>query len=191
MNFIKMIGTIRSVINTNDNSKQERQREMITRLKFIGTFQPGEKIDVTNLRVESDNFFTPFKRMLFGEGRDKTLSFLNITIERTFEIIQSYVHTERLSEKIYCSNIVNDLVKAVCGLKHIQETYRDDKMFTCNVDSLIESVDAKLMEIREKYPEIINSSNASIATTSTPSSPIPISLSNSSITSSVENLPQQ
>jgi hypothetical protein len=150
-----MIGTIRSIATVNDTTKMDRQREIITKLKFVGTFQPGEKIDVNNLRIEDKTLFTPLKRLFFGEGRDKTFNFLSLTIERSIEIIQNYVLSDRISERIYCSNLINDLFKAVVGLKNIQETYRDDKMFVCNIDILIENVDAKLTEIKERYPEIM------------------------------------
>lgn len=150
-----MIGTIRSIATVNDTTKMDRQREIITKLKFIGTFQPGEKIDVNNLRIEDKTLFTPLKRLFFGEGRDKTFNFLSLTIERSIEIIQNYVLSDRISERIYCSNLINDLFKAVVGLKNIQETYREDKMFVCNIDILVENVDAKLTEIKERYPEIM------------------------------------
>jgi hypothetical protein len=39
-------------------------------------------------------------------------------------------------------------------LKNIQRTYTDDKLFFCNVQTLIESIQAKLIEIKEQYPEI-------------------------------------
>jgi hypothetical protein len=150
-----MIGTIRSITTVNDTTKMDRQREIITKLKFIGTFQAGEKIDVNNLRIEDKTLFTPLKRLFFGEGRDKTFNFLSLTIERSIEIIQNYVLSDRISERIYCSNLINDLFKAVVGLKNIQETYREDKMFVCNIDILIENVDAKLTEIKERFPDIM------------------------------------
>jgi hypothetical protein len=155
MNIINMIGTIRSIATVNDTTKMDRQREIITKLKFIGTFQAGEKIDVNNLRIEDKTLFTPLKRLFFGEGRDKTFNFLSLTIERSIEIIQNYVLSDRISERIYCSNLINDLFKAVIGLKNIQETYREDKMFVCNIDILIENVDAKLTEIKERFPDIM------------------------------------
>jgi hypothetical protein len=77
-----------------------------------------------------------------------------MTIERSIEIIQNYVLSDRISERIYCSNLINDLFKAVVGLKNIQETYRDDKMFVCNIDILIENVDAKSKDyddVKDKF----------------------------------------
>lgn len=140
--------------NNSKHSLEEKNRENITKLKFIGTFQPGEKIDVRNLRIENSSIVTPIKRMFFGESRDTTYSFLNNTIDRTFEIISANCNSERLSEKLLCKNIINDLIKSVVGLKNIQKTYDDDKLFHCNIETIIESIQSKLSELKQKYPDI-------------------------------------
>ena len=153
MSFIPVLASIKSLMGSTD-TRLERQREIITRLKFVGTLKPGEKIDVNNLRIENNNLFTPLRRMLFGEGRDKTLQLLTHTIERTFEILQSYLHSDKLSEQLLCSKLINDLIKSIIGLKNIQETYKEDKLFVCNVESLIENIEGKLEEIKKTYPSI-------------------------------------
>ena len=140
--------------NNSKHSLEEKNRENITKLKFIGTFQPGEKVDVRNLRIENTSIITPIKRMFFGESRDTTYSFLNNTIDRTFEIISANCNSERLSEKLLCKNIINDLIKSVAGLKNIQKTYEDDKLFHCNIETIIESIQSKLSELKLKHPDI-------------------------------------
>lgn len=132
----------------------ERNRDTITKLKFISTFQPGQKIDVKNLRVETNTIFTPIKRMLFGESRDTTINFLNSTIERSFEIIQAYCYSDKKSEQIFCSNIILDLDKSIEGLQNLQKTYKDDNLFVCNIDTIIENIKGKLIEIRERFPNL-------------------------------------
>jgi len=148
------------IINTDKQSINiEKNRETITKLKFIGTFQNGEKIDVKNLKIEQNNFFTPIKRMLLGDGRNNTILFLTGTIERSFEIVQSFCNSDRKSEQIFCSNIIMDLIKATHGLKNIQKTYKEDKMFACNIDILIECIQAKITELKEKHPHLFNFEN--------------------------------
>jgi hypothetical protein len=141
---------------TNDrrDNMNEYNRDIITRLKFIGTFAPGEKIDIKNLRVESNNIFTPIKRLLQGESRDHTYSFINSTIERSFDIVKSYSTSERVSERLMCKNILEDMIKAIKGLQNIQKTYKDDKLFYCNIETIIENVHSKLSEVKHKDPEI-------------------------------------
>ena len=60
---------------------------------------------------------TPIKRFIYGDSRDNTIKFLNNIIDRSFEIIQCYSNSDRKSEKILCSNIINDLNK--CIILHI------------------------------------------------------------------------
>ena len=165
MHFNKMsniVHALKYVINTSgDYNRSERQREVITHLKFIGTILPGEKLDTKNLKIESNNFFTPFKRMIFGDSRDSSYNFMCGTIERSFEIIYSYCQSERKSEQLFCINIINDLIKAVLGLKNMQKTYKDDKMFVCNIETLVENIEAKLTELKEKYPVLFTDDSLS------------------------------
>ena len=52
-----------------------------------------------------------------------------------------------------------DLIKATHGLKNIQKTYKEDKMFACNIDILIECIQAKITELKEKHPLLFNFEN--------------------------------
>lgn len=150
-----MLYALRSVFsNDRRDNLNERNRDVVTRLKFIGTFLPGEKIDVKNLRVESNNILTPIKRLFQGESRDNTFSFLNTTIERAFEIVNAYCKSEKISERLLCKNILEDMVKAIKGLQNIQKTYKDDKHFYCNIETIIENIDSKLSEVKDKCPEL-------------------------------------
>jgi hypothetical protein len=97
--------------------------------------------------------------MLLGDGRNNTILFLTGTIERSFEIVQSFCNSDRKSEQIFCSNIIMDLIKATHGLKNIQKTYKEDKMFACNIDILIECIQAKITELKEKHPHLFNFEN--------------------------------
>ncbi len=132
----------------------EKNRETITRLKFISTFQPGEKINTGLMHIESNSILTSIKRTLNGESRNTTLQFISNTIERSFEIIQTLSHSEQYSEKLICTNIITDMIKAVYGLKNIQKTYKDDKIFVCTIDTIIDSIEAKCMEIKLKKPDL-------------------------------------
>jgi|688.fasta_scaffold371972_2 hypothetical protein len=143
--------------NRNYQMQLQQNRDTITNLKWVGTFQAGDKIDSKNLCIESNTLWTPIKRLVMGESRTTTFSFLSSTIDRSFDIISTYVHSDKTSDRIYCSNIVKDLVKAVDGLKAMQKTYKDDTQFRCSIDTVIEGVQGRLIELQEKFPMIIPS----------------------------------
>ncbi len=126
----------------------DTHKDVIVKLKFIGTFQEGEKIDIKNLQIESNNFFTPIKRLLQGDGRDATYAFLSSVIERSFEIIYAYCKSEKIGERLMCKNIIEDMNKAIKGLNNIQKTYKDDKHFYCNIETLIDSINYKIADVK-------------------------------------------
>lgn len=50
--------------------------------------------------------------------------------------------------------MINDLINSIIGLKNIQKTYEKDKKFYCEIDTLIESIRAKLAELEIKHNDI-------------------------------------
>jgi hypothetical protein len=134
----------------------EKNHETITHLKFIGTFQPNEKINIRNMTIENQTVITPLLRLFYGESREKTHTFLRNTIDRSFEIVNSIMYSEKLTDKSTVKNIIKDLMKAITGIKNIQKTYRDDKLFVCNMENMIEQISAKVYEIHQIKPDLID-----------------------------------
>ena len=147
----------------------ESTSETLTRLKFIGTLEAGEKLDVRNLKVESNTLITPLKRLFFGEGREATFAFIYSTIERSFAILYSLAAADKVSDSLLASNILIDMHKAQAGLVNLQSTYKDDKMFICNVETLMQTIQAKMVEVQQKYPEIYDVYARAIAASPSPS----------------------
>ena len=148
--FLKLV----TPVSNSTYSGFESTAEILTRLKFIGTIEPGEKLDVRNLKIESNTIITPLKRMFFGEGREATYAFTYTTIERSFAILYSLAATDKVSDSLLCANILNDMHKAINGLVNMQTTYKEDKMFVCNIETLIQTIQAKMLEVQQKYPDI-------------------------------------
>jgi hypothetical protein len=46
------------------------------------------------------------------------------------------------------------MIKSVYGLKNIQKTYSNDKLFGCTIDTIIDNIKAKCMEIKLKKPDL-------------------------------------
>jgi len=140
--------------NSSTNSSDSR-RQVLTRLKFIGSISPHEKIDSKSLKVESTSFWTPLKRWLFtGDSRDTTLNFLSSTIDRSFEIVAATIHNKNVSEQIFAANILQDLMTSVRGLRSVQKTYADDKLIVCEIEVLVQNIQGKLFEIQRSHPQL-------------------------------------
>jgi hypothetical protein len=98
--------------------------ETMSRLKFIGKIQPGEKINTKFMYIQPNTIFTRLSRSLFfQDNRTKTLVFLQDTINKAFEILKCYDNSKKNSEKMMCINVISDLKVVRTGLKNLKETY--------------------------------------------------------------------
>lgn len=140
----------------------DSKRQIITKLKFISLLEPHEKIDINSLKIESSGIWTPLKRLIAGSSRDTTVNFFGSTIDRTFEIIQASLSSERMADRIFVANTLTDLINAIRGLRAAQTTYADDKLVVCNIESQIESVQGFIMEIQEKHSDILTLKEACV-----------------------------
>lgn len=150
VSFLKVFTPGSGPTNNNDS-----RRQVLTRLKFIGRLQPHDKIDSRTLRVESNSIITPFKRLFVtGDSRETTLNFFSSTIDRSFEIIAGHINSKNVSERIFCANVIQDLIASVKGLRATQGTYEDDNYTVCEIDVLIQTVQAKIWEIQQSHPDL-------------------------------------
>lgn len=132
----------------------DTKRATITRLKFMGTISSHEKINPSTLQVENTGLFTALFRTLSGSSRSTTMNFFTNTIERTFEIVEANLHSTKTADRVFCANTVTDLINAVNGLKAAQVTYAKDKLIVCELEALIENVQAFIMDLQKRSPEI-------------------------------------
>ena len=126
----------------------EPDKEVISRLKFICKLQKGEKINVKYMFVQPEGIATRLSRTLIHQdNRNNTLNFLRSTITRTFEIISSYSSSNKESHRHICLHVIKDLQESKTGLINLKDTYISDIKFTCDIDTLLQEIDAKLTEI--------------------------------------------
>jgi len=133
----------------------ESDKEVISRLKFIAKVQKGEKINVKYMFVQPEGIATRISRTLIHQdNRSNTLNFLRGTIARTFEIISTYTTSTKESYRNISIHVINDLRQAKNGLNNLKDTYLDDIKFTCDIDTLLQEIDAKLAEIAPDVGEL-------------------------------------
>ena len=121
-------------------------KETISRLKFIGKIQIGDKINLKSMYMQTDSIITQLLRTVFQDNRNKTLVFLQDTINKAFEILKCYDKSKKNSDKIMCMNVISDLKGVRQGLKNLKETYVIDIKFCCDIDVLLQLIEVKLSE---------------------------------------------
>jgi hypothetical protein len=122
----------------------ESNKETISRLKFIGKIQIGDKVNLKSMYIQPDGLITQLFRSINQDNRSKTLIFLQDTITKTFEILKFYEKSAKASDQIMCTNLIVDLKNSKNGLNNLKETYTMDVKFVCDLDTLLQTIDAKL-----------------------------------------------
>lgn len=126
----------------------ESDKEVISRLKFIGKVQKGEKINVKYMYVQPDSMITSISRTLVNQdNRRNTLNFVRSTVSKTFDIIGNYSTSSKMSKRHISKHIIQDLKQAKNGLRNLKDTYISDIKFCCDMDTILQEIDAKLEEI--------------------------------------------
>ena len=131
--------------------------DIIPKLKFISKLNKGDKINVKNMYIQPNNILNRLIRTFYMvDDRSNTLLFVNNTVKKGFDLFLSHIDSKNPFDVILCKNIMTDLRNAKTGLFNLKETYSEDVMFICKIDSLIEEIDAKLTEIETKYNILID-----------------------------------
>lgn len=130
------------------NMTLNSNEEIISRLKFISRINGGEKINVRYMFVQQDDILTKISRTAYyKDNRRNAIAFVRGTIDRSFEIINLYRNSEKEAEKVLANHIINDLKQAKRGLVNLKETYLTDVKFCCDMDTILQEIDAKLSEL--------------------------------------------
>lgn len=154
MNTLTLTCVANALSNTDVKRMTSSTQETLSCLKFIGRLQRGDRIDTRNVSVQPDGIWTMLQRTFVRkDSRANALAFIYETINRALEIFVMYERSDSPSEKALCPHIVRDLQKAKYGLKNFQQTYAGDQKFSCDIETILQSVDTRLSDILTRVPE--------------------------------------
>jgi len=126
----------------------ENREEIISRLKFISHIQKDEKIDVRHVSKQPNNFITKiYRTIIYPDNRTNTLKFIKEVIDRSFEILESYMSNENI---LAVKTMLLDLIKGNQGICNLKFTYSDDIKFCCDIEVIIQNMLARIISIRNR-----------------------------------------
>ena len=133
----------------------ENQQNTITRLKFLGKVNKGEKINVKEMTLQSEGYVTALSRSVWCvDNRNNTISFIQNTVQAAFNLVQLLSKNSGISDHELAKTIIRDISLAKIGINNLKTTYSEDTFFCCSVDTYVETMNAKLMDIRGKLPNL-------------------------------------
>tara|TARA_B110000438_G_C15789650_1_gene640045 strand:- start:458 stop:973 length:516 start_codon:yes stop_codon:yes gene_type:complete len=131
--------------------------QLISRLKFLSKINKNEKIDTKNLVVQAaDTYYTSLTRTYKQDSRNNTLSFIQSIIRNSFLLIDKYAKSDVISEQTIVKHLTDDIQNCKLGITNVKSTYESDTMFCCNLDTLLQNIDAKVSELKIKFPNLFN-----------------------------------
>ncbi len=135
----------------------ESTDEVISKIKMIGKINPDDKIAVKGMYIQKKGLLTTVSRTLINhDNRENTMTFLSTTIKKGFEILTGYYNMymgeKRGSDRIMFINLLSDMRNARIGLFNLKATYEGDVMFCCKLETLIQEMDAKLVQYEDDCP---------------------------------------
>lgn len=129
--------------------------DVSAKLKLLTMISKGDKINVKNFGVQTDNIFTRINRSFINiDSRNNCLQFVKTTINKAFQILSFYLSSDSISDKILCSNILQDIVNSKQGIENLCSTYKEDLMIVCNFATVIQNIDSKLAGIKSSHPHL-------------------------------------
>ena len=125
----------------------ERQHDIITKLKFLSKIQAGEKINVEGLRLEKDGVMLVLKRRYWSvDNRQKTEEFVREVIGGGIEELCRLGRGGSAGERSICETLGVEVRGALNGIRSLKRTYSDDTYFCCGIDTYIELIEARLLD---------------------------------------------
>jgi len=128
---------------------QRSVQDIISKLKFISTIKPGEKIDVASLSVQTDSLMGRIYRTILarGESRAASLEFIRQTLGEAFDLASAYAGREDPFNRKIGQMILAALLAAKSGIIGLSETYKDDRMFVSRVEILVGTLEARITDV--------------------------------------------
>ena len=127
-------------------------KEVISRLKFIGRIKKNEKINTQHMYVQPCGILTTIRRtILQQDNRNNTMNFIQKTVEDSFILLAKYRNEENF---ILSGHVIDDLLTAKMGLEALKETYMQDLKFCCDIDTLLQLISSRLNSSEENHTEL-------------------------------------
>lgn len=126
----------------------DNDAEILSRLKFIGELQKGDKINTQYMFTQPSGIITSLSRSIFyKDNRGNTLNFCNDTISKSLRILENMENTVSHNKNFDVNIVVSDLQKAIKGMTNLKETYIEDTKLKCDLNIIITSIVKRI----EKY----------------------------------------
>lgn len=140
------------ITDNNDHGTQN----IISKLKFISKLKENEKVDLQSLQVVTADYWPSRLYRTFvarGESREHTLEFIKETIGEAFDLSNQYLSINQEFYQQVGISIMTALQECKLGLKNLCKTYKGDRMFISQIETLLTTLGVKTDDLEKKVSE--------------------------------------
>jgi hypothetical protein len=128
------------------NDKDHLHHTITAGLKFICRIGKNEKINTSTLTIQDNSsWLTGIVRMLTVQNRIKTMYYIKNVIQQSFEVVEMYIKSKDDQQLMMAKYILQDIHNCQNGLRNLQDTYNEDRMFACTIESFIQDININLL----------------------------------------------
>jgi acyl-CoA hydrolase len=130
-----------------DGSERSVQ-DIVSKLKFISKIEEGEIVDVRSSTIMEAGWSSSIYRTFFtrNESRKITLDFFRQTISNAFDMITLYLNAKDQFYRQIGVMIFEALQESKKGITNHGTTYRRDRMYMSQIETLLLTLDKELIE---------------------------------------------
>lgn len=115
--------------------------QLLVSLDFLAQTKSGNKINIKKMSfVSNESWSGSLLRTVYGESRERTVSFITHLIKHAIEVLDKYSR-DGGSSTIFRDYILAKLAESKKGIANIRETYSDDPHFVSQLNICIDNID--------------------------------------------------
>ncbi len=120
--------------------------EVFINLKLLSEIKLDDKLRVYGNNIDIDKrYVKSIARIIWGDSRNNTIRFINILINYATTFSNDLINTIKKMEndkhyKHQLNILTANLSGSINGLEKLKITYKDDNVFTANIDLILDKI---------------------------------------------------
>jgi hypothetical protein len=147
---------------------------IIVNLKVIGQTPRNRRLRMTSkgsFTLEDDHLLVPFKRRLFGDGREKLVKDVTFLLDETAGQIRLLLSSRYITDSdesasaahsVDRRDVVNqlesiyrELSRSIRGFLNLKSTYESDKLMVGELELVVDKIEKFKSDITRKLPYLV------------------------------------
>jgi hypothetical protein len=120
----------------------DQDQDLLTELRILSSLRMNDRISTNHatkpvVRIQKPEFFRPIYRMIGNESRNTNIAYIQSLFQR---VIDRYKAATNANDQALMARLQEESLKAIEGIRKLQQTYEDDAQFQAAMDISVDTV---------------------------------------------------